>query len=49
VAAAGSTLPHAAEVVGRFSLPAGKYPGTAAVDEQAGTGCADRLKAKDLR
>jgi hypothetical protein len=37
--------PHAAEVVGRFSLPAGTYPGTAAVDEQAGTGCADRLKA----
>jgi hypothetical protein len=39
------TAPHAAEVVGRFNLPAGKYPGTAVVDERAGTGCTDRLKA----
>jgi hypothetical protein len=39
------TAPHAAEVVGRFNLPAGKYPGTAVVDEQAGTGCTDRFKA----
>ena len=45
LAVVACTAPHAAEVVGRFNLPAGKYPGTAAVDEQAGTGCADRLKA----
>jgi hypothetical protein len=39
------TQSHEAEVVARFDLPAGAYPGDSVVDEQSATGCADRLEA----
>ncbi len=35
--------PHDAEVFARFSLPAAAWPGSAAVRQQAGDGCASRL------
>jgi hypothetical protein len=35
--------PHQAEVVGVFELPNGDYPGQSQVDEQASSGCTDRL------
>lgn len=37
--------PHKAEVIARFNLPAGDYPGADAVDQLASDGCADRLDA----
>lgn len=39
------TTTHEGEVVGRFSLPAGTYPGDDEVDQQSSDGCADRLDA----
>jgi hypothetical protein len=35
--------PHDAEVFARFSLPAAAWPGSAAVRQEAGDGCASRL------
>jgi hypothetical protein len=35
--------PHDAEVFARFSLPAAAWPGSAAVQQEAGDGCASRL------
>jgi hypothetical protein len=35
--------PHDAEVFARFSLPAAAWPGSAAVRQEAGDGCANRL------
>ena len=37
--------PHDAEVFARFSLPAAAWPGSAAVRQEAGDGCASRLNA----
>jgi hypothetical protein len=37
------TTPHDAEVFATFSLPASAWPGTAAVQQDAGNGCAIRL------
>lgn len=37
------TVPHDAEVFGTFALPGSAWPGTAAVQREAGTGCGTRL------
>ena len=37
------TIPHDAEVFATFSLPEGAWPGAAAVQQNAGNGCANRL------
>jgi hypothetical protein len=37
------TTPHDAEVFGTFVLPAGKWPGTPAIEQDASTGCSTRL------
>jgi len=37
------TSPHDAEVFARFSLPAGSWPGTPAVQQDAGNGCQSRF------
>ncbi|MGH3164906.1 MAG: septum formation family protein [Trebonia sp.] len=37
--------PHDDEVFGTFALPAGPWPGTSAIEQQAGRGCATRLTA----
>ncbi len=34
---------HTAEVFGTFRLAGGKWPGTAAVEQKAASGCASRL------
>jgi hypothetical protein len=39
------TQPHEGEVFAVFDLPAGDYPGTAAVDEQVTKECTDRIEA----
>jgi hypothetical protein len=39
------TLPHEGEVFAVFDLPAGDYPGSAAVDDQVSRECNDRLTA----
>jgi hypothetical protein len=37
------TTPHDAEVFGTFTLPAGRWPGTSAIQQEASDGCATRL------
>ena len=37
------TFPHQAEVFATFALPGSAWPGTAAVQNEAGSGCASRL------
>lgn len=37
------TSPHDAEVFGTFTLPAGPWPGTAAIRKESGDGCSARL------
>ncbi|HSZ39208.1 MAG TPA: septum formation family protein [Trebonia sp.] len=37
------TTPHDAEVFGTFTLPAGQWPGTSAIQQEASNGCATRL------
>jgi hypothetical protein len=39
------TQPHEGEVFAVFDLPAGDYPGSAAVDDQVSRECNDRLTA----
>lgn len=39
------TAPHDAEVFGTFALPGSAWPGTAAVQQEAGAGCGSRLAA----
>ena len=37
------TSPHDDEVFGTFTLPVGVWPGTAAIQQDASTGCGSRL------
>lgn len=39
------TTPHDAQVYAEYLLPAGDWPGQAAMDEQSGFGCYDRWQA----
>jgi hypothetical protein len=43
--AVSCTVPHDAEVFGTFTLPGSAWPGTAAVQQEAGAGCGTRLSA----